>query len=599
MAMPKYPTKWNLKLLYKSDTDPAIDKDIKKLTALTNRFANKWSKRDDYLTDAAVLQQALDEYSQYAGASMRLNGGIYYFFLRRDQDQLSSKVKSRFHQLSELESKLGNKVEFFDLNLAKIDKKLQKEFLADPRLAAYRHYLDMCFKKAQYFLSLEQEQLINLKSQPAYNMWVDMTSALLSSEKRTITIAGKKTDASFEDLLNLMDDSRKTVRDQAAKAFNSILEQYIEVGVNEINAVLTDKKINDELRGYSRPDMSRHLKDDIPSRAVDTLIDTVTAHNEIARDYYRLKARLLGVKKLRYHERNLPYGDVSKKYGYNEAVEIMQSVINRLDPKLAAISERLIKEGQADVYPAVGKQSGAYCMPTGQGQPTYLLLNYTSKLRDVSTLAHEMGHALHFELMGKLPALYYGASTATAEVASNYFEGLVLDELATGIDDEQRLSLLMSKLNDSISSTFRQAAFYQFETDLHRDLRKQGYLSKEHIGNLYRKRTSAYMGTSVSQDPGSENWWLYVSHFRKYFYVYSYVSGMLIAQALIAYTKADPSYISKVKKFLASGRSQSTHSIFKSLGIDINKTQIWQAGIDEIKVDLAEAKTLAKKLGKL
>jgi oligoendopeptidase F len=232
--------------------------------------------------------------------------------------------------------------------------------------------------------------------------------------------------------------------------------------------------------------------------------------------------------------------------------------------------------------------------------PTYVLLNHNDKLNDVTTIAHEMGHAINSELMKeKQSALNFGTILSTAEVASTFMEDFVLDELMKEADDELKLALLMMKLNDFVTTIFRQVACYRFEQELHLALREKGYLSKGEIGSLFRKHMVSYMGDAVEQSEGSENWWIYWLHIREFFYVYSYALGLLISKTLQASVKNDKAYIHKVKEFLSAGTSDSPKNIFLKFGIDIAKREFWETGIAEINALLRETESLAKRLGKI
>ncbi|MFH1188529.1 MAG: M3 family metallopeptidase [bacterium] len=229
-----------------------------------------------------------------------------------------------------------------------------------------------------------------------------------------------------------------------------------------------------------------------------------------------------------------------------------------------------------------------------------MLLNYTNKLTDVITMAHELGHGVNFELIKeKQNALNFGISIFTTEVASILMENLVLENIITTADDELRLSMMMNKLNRDVSIVFRQIACYNFEQELHHDFREKGYLSKKDIGILFQKHMAAYMGDFVNQSSGSENWWIYWSHIRKFFYVYSYASSSLIAKFLHNTLKNNPSFIEEIKHFLSAGLSDSPKNIFKQLGIDITDKNFWNNGLYEIEKSLKETEILAKKLGKI
>jgi oligoendopeptidase F len=258
------------------------------------------------------------------------------------------------------------------------------------------------------------------------------------------------------------------------------LKEHVDVAETEINSVLANKKVDDELRKVSRPDLTRHISDDIETEVVDSLIKTVSDRFDISAKYYALKARLLKVKRLKYHERNVEYGNIYRKYTYNESLRLVRTVFANLDSVFADILTGFIKNGQFDVYPGKGKVSGAFCAHNLISQPTYILLNHTNRLNDVLTLAHELGHGINNELIrGKQNALHFGTPISTAEVASTFMEDFVLQEILKKGDDELRIAVMIMRLNDEISTIFRQVACYRFEQELHREFRQRGYLSKE------------------------------------------------------------------------------------------------------------------------
>jgi oligoendopeptidase F len=218
----------------------------------------------------------------------------------------------------------------------------------------------------------------------------------------------------------------------------------------------------------------------------------------------------------------------------------------------------------------------------------------------VLTLAHELGHAINNELIKERQhSLYFGTPISTAEVASTFMEDFVLQEIMKSADDDMRLSIMMMRMNDEVSTIFRQVACYQFERELHAQFRQKGYLSKNDIGLLFRQHMRSYMGKSVEQSPGAENWWVYWGHIRSFFYVYSYASGLLISKSLQNSVKQDPSFMGKVKEFLAAGLSDSPRNIFRGLGIDITKRQFWSKGLAEVETLLNETTRLARKLNKI
>jgi oligoendopeptidase F len=592
---------WNLGVLFKSDDDTEIERKRKDVEKNSYVFINKWKNRKDYLKDPSVLKKALDEYERWKRYWSSDGDEGYYFMLRTAQDQNDPKLRAKFNKVEYFSRKIENDMQFFHLRIAGIPGKYHRRFLDYKGLKKYRHFLERIFAESKYLLSEPEERILNLKSATSYANWTRMTSGFLAKEERQVTVEnGTTLTKTFSEISSLMNSRYKAVRDSAAKAFNDILAKHVDTAEAEINSILSNKKVDDELRGLPRPDLARHISDDIDSEVVDSLLEAVSGRFGIPSRYYRLKTGILGVRKLKYHERNAEYGSLSKKYTYGQAVRLVHRVFERLDPEFARILKMFTENGQFDVYPGKGKVSGAFCAHHLISQPTYILLNHTNRLNDVLTLAHELGHGINNELVRKKQnSLNFGTPTSTAEVASTFMEDFVLQEMLREADNELRLSLMMMKLNDEVSTIFRQVACYRFEQELHGEFRDKGYLSRKDIGSLFQKHMASYMGDFVEQSSGSENWWVYWSHIRSFFYVYSYAGGLLISKSLQRSVKEDQSFIRKVKEFLSAGLSDSPKNIFKNLGIDITDERFWNRGIDEVESLLDDTTVLARRLGKI
>lgn len=589
-------TSWNLSQIFKNEKE--IHKTRKLVEKSTKKFIEKWENNTDYLKDPKILKTALDEYSNWLTNYGANTKEVFYYHLAQSLDQNSVETKAKVSKANEFSIKIENQMQFFLHRISKINKKSQKWFLESKHLLQYKHFLQKLFEHANYLLTEPEEKILNSVQPMAYNNWTKMLSSFLSKEEKELEDEnGNLKLRSFAEILNLLNSANKPVRDKAAKTFNEILSRNADVAENELNSVLQYKKTIDELRGFKRPDQARHLVDDIETKIVDTLIETVSSKFNVSQRYYHLKAKLLGVEKLAYHERNVPVGEIKQKYDYKKSSDLIKKVLKKLDKEFLDIFVNFEKNGNIDVFPKKGKANGAFATTQTLSTPTYILLNHTGELHNVTTLAHELGHGINNELIRKKQnELNFGTPTSTAEVASTFFEDFVFQELLKNADKKERLSLIMEKLNADISTIFRQIAFYNFETELHDTFRKRGYLSKEEIGTIFQKHMISYMGEAVSQDPGSENWWIYVSHFRYFFYVYSYASGLLISKSLQSSVKENHKFIDKVKDFLSAGKSDSPKNIFANLGIDISNKDFWLKGILEVENLLIESEKQAKSL---
>lgn len=600
MAKTPIKTSWNLDLLLNTKELTDIDSYRKQVEKETNKFIAKWRKDTRFLTDPKIMKIALDEYENWSANISIYEKEWAYWWYRQSLDLNDPTVKSKYNQIHSLGTKLINEIQFFSLQITKIPKEEQQKFLSSKELTEYRYFLEKLFEAGKYTLSEPEERIMNLKAKTSSSNWIKMLETLLSKEERTIlNEEGKRSLQNFSEIVELTSSPKKKIRDLAAKAFNEILTQHVEVAEHEFNSVLENKQINDEIRGYERPDKARHISDGIETEVVDTLVQSVTENFNIAKRYYKLKAKLFKLPKLAYHERNVPYGKVQHKYAFEDGYNIVDWTLQNLDADFRNIFNTYFRNGQVDVFPRKGKRSGAFCSTTLKSMPVFVFLNYADNLNNVLTMAHEFGHAIHFEFSKKQNALNYDFPMCTAETASTFFEDFVLEEILKECSEEEQLSILMNKLNDDISTIFRQIAFYNFEKDIHSEFRNKGYLSHEELGKLFRKHMISYMGSAVEQSEGSQNWWIYVSHFRNMFYVYSYAFGLLVSKALQRKVKEDKHNIEKVKTFLSSGSIASPKEIFSNLGIDINKISFWEEGINEVNELLNRTEMLAKKLGKV
>lgn len=587
--------------MFSGDDDPRIAQKRAEIEAKTKAFVDKWRHRKDYLQEPKILKEALDEYESWVRSYGYGGDEAYYFSLRFTQNQTDPKIKAKVQLSEDFAKHQSNLIRFFELNIAKIPELEQPRFLKAKILAPYRHFLEMSFAEAKYLLTEREEMIMSMKSSTSYSNWVDMTETFLVKEEREVLDEeGKKAPKDFSTILTLMSNRDKRVRDTAAEGFNDILSKYLEVAEVEINSVINNKKTDDLIRTVPRPDLTRHIADDMNSDVVDTMLTQVEKRFGISSRWYELKAKLLGQKTLAYHERNVEYGHIDKKYSWEESIALIRRVYARLDGDFLRIFDQFLEEGRFDVFPTKGKASGAFCAHYLISQPTYILLNHTGTLRDVLTIAHEVGHGINNELIrDKQNGLHFGTPTSTAEVASTFMEDFVLEELMREADEELQLTLMVMKMDEEVSTIFRQVACYRFEQALHAAIREQGYLSSLEIGKLFQATMAAYMGPAVEQSPGSENWWVYWSHIRRYFYVYSYAGGLLISKSLQSQVRADAGRIRPVKEFLAAGRSASPKDIFAALDIDIASESFWQGGLDAVEHELSRTETLAKKLGKV
>lgn len=580
-------TEWNLKLFYKSHTDPAIEADIKKCEQLHDSFAKKYSN-SDFTKDENTLAIALDDYEKLSGDSSG-SRAIMYFYYAKDLNGSDKKAGAEISRMTGRLTNASNKIIFFELKLAKIPEKDQKKFLSSAKLTHYKYFLENVFKRSKYNLSESEEKIMSLKSQPARQMWMAGQDKLLS--KQTILWKGKE--LPIAEAMSIIPSLTKKDRHSLHKLVMQKLKSISDFAESEVNAVYIDKKINDELRGFKNPYDATLLSHETDEKMVKTLVDTVTKGFKISHRFYKLKAKLLKQNKLTYADRGAGIGKTDKKIPFEASVEIVSKAFEAMDHDFKDVFHDMLANGQIDVYPKKGKTGGAYCS-ANIDTPTLVLLNNVPEMRSVMTLAHELGHAIHFEYSKDQKPMYQGVSTAVAEVASTFFEQVVFNDLFKTLSKKDQIIALHNKINDEISTIFRQIACFNFENEIHKEIRAKGFLSKEEIGKILNKHMKAYFGPVMEMTEEDGYFFVNWSHIRNFFYVYSYSFGCLVSKALYGKYQKDPSYLHKIKTFLSAGCSKSPRDIFGEIGIDVSDPKFWIEGLKVIEDDIKKLEKLTK-----
>lgn len=581
-------TTWNLELLYSGHDDPQIEADVRAVERAYSAFDKKYRGRIDYLEDEDKLLDALTDF-ELIFTKLPLTKPLSYFDYCRDLDSRDSIARAKATALFERFAKNEHKIVFFELALAKVPEEQQKEFLKSKKLAHFRYYLKMHFERAKHDLSEAEEGILGLMRIPAYKQWIMSTEKLLN--KQTVDFQGMRIPVS--EALQRIHDMPISLRRELHEKTMGVLESISDAAESEVNAIITDKKITDELRGYSEPYDQTILRYQNDRRSVMALVDAVTKNFHISHRFFELKAKILGLSKLEYSDRAIGIGENVKEISFDEAVAILRDVFGSADTRYLEIFDSYLENGQIDVYPRVGKTGGAYCSHN-LNAPTFILLNYTKTMDQVMTLAHEMGHAIHTELSKSRAAIYQNYSFATAEVASTLFESFAFDAMFEKLSKEEKIIALHKRINDDIQLIFRQIACFNFEVDLHALIRARGELSKEDIRALLNKHMGAYMGPIAEMKDVDGNFFVCWGHIRKFFYVYTYAFGQLVSKALYVKYKEDKSYIKKINTFLSAGGSDSPENIFKSIGIDVTTEDFWQNGLWAIDKDIDKLERLIK-----
>ncbi|MFA6297159.1 MAG: M3 family oligoendopeptidase, partial [Candidatus Paceibacterota bacterium] len=550
-------------------------------------FEKKY-KTADFTKDESALSKALTDYEALSGdpSGSRV---YHYFYYLKDLNAEDKKAEAELNKISQRLTIASNKIIFFELALGKIPGDIQKTLLSSSNLSHFKYFLENIFKQAKYSLSEPEEKILSLKSLPGHGMWVSSNRKLLSKQ----TVVWKKKEIPLSQAVAMVSTLPIKERHALHNLIMENLKSVSDFSEAEINAVYTDKKINDDLRGLKNPYDATLLSHETEESMVNALTKAITDGYKISHKFYKLKAKILKLKKLSYVDRNVGIGKTDKQIPFEKGLDIVRKAFGSMDKDFSNILDTYLENGQIDVFPKKGKTGGAYCS-SGTDLPTLVLLNHIPEMRSVTTLAHEMGHGIHAEYSKSQTPLYQGHSIAVAEVASTFFEQVVFDNIFSTLSPKEQIVALHDKINDEVQTIFRQIACFNFEKDLHKAVREKGSVSKEEIGVILNKHMKAYLGPIVDMKEIDGYFFVYWSHIRNFFYVYSYAYGSLVSKALYEKYKKNPEYLKEIKTFLLAGCSRSPQDIFADIGIDTSDPKFWQEGLASIEGDIKKLEALIK-----
>jgi oligoendopeptidase F len=353
---------------------------------------------------------------------------------------------------------------------------------------------------------------------------------------------------------------------------------------------------NVDVRGFESPIAVRNLANDVPDEVVTTLLEVAEENSRVFQRFFQLKASLLGVKKLRRYDVYAPVTEAKKEYSFGEATKMTLDAFTDFDPTIEKLARRVIDEEHIDSEIRVGKSSGAFCSSGDPDLTPWVLMNYTGSARNVSTLAHELGHAIHSMLAEEHNVFSFHSSLPLAETASTFAEILLVERLLEiETDEDVRRDILFAQVDDAYATIMRQVFFALFEREAH-DMIQAG-ASIDELSEAYMANLKTQFGDSLEIGEEFKWEWVSIPHIYYYpFYVYAYSFGQLLVFALYQQYKAEgESFIPRYLKLLSSGGSKSPEDILKEAGVDMRDPAFWQGGFDYVSGLVAELEKLSAK----
>ncbi|NQY57825.1 MAG: M3 family oligoendopeptidase [Ilumatobacteraceae bacterium] len=491
---------------------------------------------------------------------------------------------------------------FFDLEWAALDDERAAALLADPQLEFCAHHLRNLRAMRPYLLSEQEETVLAEKSQTGAAAWVrlfdELTSAITVDLPDELGGAGLPLDQALSSLTHHDRGVRQTVADAVTEG----LQPGLRTRGFVYNTLLLDKSIDDRLRGFPTWVSSRNLSNEASDESVQALVDAVVDHYSIAQRWYRLKAQVLGVDRLADYDRLASVAESQQQIGWSQATDIVREAYHSFSPELAGIVDRFIDERWIDAPLRAGKRGGAFAASVSPDHHPYVLLNWTSTTRDVATLAHELGHGMHFYLAREQGIFHQTTPITLAETASVFGETVTSKRLLSSIDDPgERFALLASVIEDSIATVFRQVAMNRFEDACHTARRTDGELSVERFGELWSETQGALLGDAVEITEGYTTWWSYIPHFMGTpGYVYAYAYGQLLALSVYARYEAEGSgFVPAYIDLLRAGGSRTPEQLGEIVGCDLADPAFWSDGLRIVEQQLEAAEAAARAAGRL
>lgn len=579
---------WDLTDLYESPSCQALADDLARCATEAKELETRCrgqlaemsgEKLGKALADYEALQERLSRIMSYA--QLTYSG------------DMSDPTIGRFYQsMQEQATEISARLVFFTLELNLISSETLDQKYQAEALARYRPWVEDQRIQRRYQLSEDLERLLHEKyvsGRAAWTRLFDETMAGLRFpfEGRELTSA---------EILNLMSDSDGAKRKAAAQSLGKVLGENNRLFALITNTLAKDKETEDSWRGFKRPVSSRNLANLVEDEVVDALVSAVRdAYPRLSHRYYALKARWFGVEKLPYWDRNAPLPeDSNKKLPWSEAQASVLKAYGAFSPDLAAVGKQFFEHNWIDVPVRPGKAPGAFAHPTVPSVHPYLLLNYQGRLRDVMTLAHELGHGVHQVLAGGQGHLLSQTPLTLAETASVFGEMLTFRSLlAAESDPHQRKVMLASKVEDMLNTVVRQISMHCFETKVH-DERRGGELLPDRLGEIWLETQQESLGPSLSFDDDYRHYWSYIPHFIHVpFYVYAYAFGDCLVNSLYAvYESAGEGFAEKYLDMLRAGGSKRHGELLAPFGLNATDPNFWKKGLDLTSSFIDELETL-------
>jgi oligoendopeptidase F len=581
--------RWDLNDLFSSPTDPAIEKTLTSTLERAIAFESKYRGRVASLQpgEFAAMMRELEE-DEIAAAMPEVYA--YLLHSQNTQNPAAGRLLARVREASAERAAHGV---FFTLELAQTTDEQAETLYANSESAKYRHTIEEARKFRPHQLSEPEERILTDLSPVGNTAWVRLFEELCAG----IRVQMDGSDIALEQALTMLREPDRDLRRRASAAITTALGNDIRTRGYIFNVILQEKSIDDRLRHFPSWISSRNLANETSDQAVQALVEAVTGRYDICARYYAVKKQLLGVGTLHEWDRYAPIQQATRDLSWDDAKEIVLGSYKRFSKRAGELVEDFFKNDWIDAPVVPGKAGGAYCMGVTPRHHPYVMLNFTGKLRDALTMAHELGHGLHDRLSSKQHVFDYNTPLTLAETASVFGEALTFDRIMSEEKDPKvRLALLCNQCEDTFATVFRQVAFNRYEDACHIARRAEGELAVDELGEIFQSKLQPMFGEALILTDEHKAWWSYVEHFlHTPGYVYAYAFGNLLALSVYnRFLERGPSFVDDYLDFLAAGGSTRPDQLVRRVGMDITDPGFWDAGLRIVDGMVTEVERLAR-----
>lgn len=582
---------WDLSDLYRSADDPQLLSDKEQVIAEAKSFASTYKGRIPELS-APEFREMLRAYEQIRDSSGKIGSFAYLQWSTNTSDAAFGKL---VQESNELGSEISQILVFLDVEWLNMPDENAQKLIDAPELEFYRHYLESSRRYKEHVLSEEQEQILSAKSVTGRAAWVRFFDETLGAAK--FELDGEQ--LTEQEVLSKLHEDDRDLRKRAHASLSKTFGELSRPLTYIFNTLLADKYTNDKLRKYPEWISSRNLANETDNETVDALISSVTSQYELVQRYYRLKKQLLGLDEMLDYDRYAPILKNEETITWDQARNMVLEAYSEFHPEMGEIAGYFFEKNWIDAAIKPGKRGGAYSASTVPSVHPYVFMNFDGKLRDVQTLAHELGHGVHQYLSRQQGVLQSGTPLTTAETASVFGEMLVYRKLLSRLTDpKEKLALIVGKIDDTIATVFRQISMNRFEEAMHTARREKGELTTDQFSELWIEQQKALYGDSVSLTDEYARWWCYIPHFlHTPGYVYAYAFGELLVLALYGkYTEKPDGFADRYMDLLSAGGSEWPHDLVGKMDLDIKDPSFWKLGLQAFEQMIIEAEEQAAQL---